>query len=359
MVTIVNLVPLDVKLVPTTPTTVPLVKKTELNNHLSAHVLSECLKSTLLVNLVTINVTLVYMLLIIVKDVPKTEWINQPVIALSDISLSLMNQNVHLVDIDVKLVKVMNTIVFLVLMEDTDYQIVAALTIHMILVSQNVNLVTTNVMDVILLMITVMLVLLTELILKKDVHVHSNQDIMKLSDKPTVHLVTSDVKLVQLIKLVKFVLMILTEPLNQFVIVLLDSLKTTLKSVHHVTSNVLNVSIIMKTVPSVETQESTHQFVTVQIIYTPSYMNTQTMLNVILVPNNVIPVSMLKITVWFVPLKDQKETHHQSAQSLDKELTPLKSMISQLVPPELLTVTANVPPVPKPDLTVTLVMPTE
>lgn len=271
--------------------TVLLVKKKELNKPQNALVLMVCLKLINPVNHVTINVTNVSTLLIIVTDVLLTDLINQPVTVLLDTTLSQMNQNVHLVDIDVDFVKILNTIVSNVLKEDSDYQIVVVQLILSMMVPQNVNLVVTDVLNVKELKITVPFVPLTEWT-QPIVSVHLNMVTMKLLVKLTAHLVTSDVKPVLPIPLVKFVPSILTELLNQFVTVLLDTLKTIPKSVHHVTLNVLNVLIMPKTVPSVETQESTHQFVTVQMVYSLTSTPTQKMLNVILVLNNVTPVSI-------------------------------------------------------------------
>jgi hypothetical protein len=236
------------------------------------------------------------MLLIIVTDVLLTDLTNQPVTVLLDTTLLIMNQNVQHVDTDVDSVKDLLSTVPNVLKEDSDYQIVVAQLTPSMMVPLNVNLVVTNAPTVLDLLITVPFVPLTELMLK-NAHVHSKMDTMRLLDNLTVHLVVSDVSLVPLMKLVKSVPLILTELLNQFVTVLLDTLNLTPKSVHHVTSNVLNVLIMLKTVPFVETLESMLQFVTVQMVYSPTYTLILKMLNVILVPNNVIPVSIKKKTV--------------------------------------------------------------
>jgi hypothetical protein len=68
--------------------------------------------------------------------------------------------------------------------------------------------------------------------------VHLNLVSMKLLDKLIAHLVTSNVKPVLLIPPVKNVPTTLTEPLNQIVDVLMDTLKSNKKSVQNVTANV-------------------------------------------------------------------------------------------------------------------------
>jgi division protein CdvB (Snf7/Vps24/ESCRT-III family) len=71
---------------------------------------------------------------------------------------------------------------------------------------------------------------------------------MKLEDKLTVHLVTSNVTPVHLTPPVKNVLETLTELLNQIVDVLMVTLKSNKKSVQNVTVDVTLVLNMLKTV---------------------------------------------------------------------------------------------------------------
>jgi len=192
---------------------------------------------------------------------------------------------------------------------------------NMMMVLPNVKIVNSNVLIVNSKLITVLLVLVTEST-NQNVPVHSLTDTMKLLDKLNVQNVTTNVKLVLIMKLVKFVLKEEME-MPQFVIAHMVGSKMLIMFVNLVTFNVKNVLNKLITVPHVPVTESKNQFVIAQKVIMK--MVTKSVHNV---TNTVFPVLVLMITVSNVLIPD---TYHQSVHLFHNTLNLLKLLIFQSV----------------------------
>jgi hypothetical protein len=253
------------------------------------------------VNLVTTCVPPVTLIHIPVSFVLVTESMLQIVTVLKDTSMMVLVQIVKFVLIDVLLVPLV-TNVPLVLLEEWTLQFV---NVHPVMLNY-VQPVTTYVMLP-----------------------------AQLQPVSLVPLNVSNVKILH--PNVKFVLE--TESMLQNVTVQKDTITMVPPTVHFVPLNVLLVKIVLITVSLVPKEESTHQNVIVPLV------NTSMVLNVLIVPYNVIPVLLMKL-VLLVPITPE----------LKPQFVNVTSVTMKMEPQNVHLVKKNVKFVTFPQVTVSLVL---